>query len=548
MPKIITYQPNQVQSKVISQPLAQSAPAAAFGGDVAKGLSDVAKVSFDIKQRIDTTSAEEASLNFEREKNDILFNPDKGYFNTSGRDAYDKSTDTTKAIEKLKLKYGETLNPQAKMLFDGVADKHIEKTRVGVAQHASKGMKAWEVATIKAEVENSVENASLYWGDSKELSVQRERGLAAIRDSARLEGIPLESATFNEQVQTFNSTYSSAAVSAALMQGSGAAKELMTKLDKTLEGPDKIKLQKAIEAKQKVEKTQADAQAAVLTASVLVDKYDDLKDITKEVDKIKDLELREKTRSEVNSRHSAKRRAEAEFQADSFEDGEDTVYKTGSIEQWKSQNADKWESLNEKQKRQLESGGVSSSDMNVFTDLMLLPKDENGKEKLAKINPNDYAHLLAKSERKSLINAVKVARGLGSDSDKIDHQEGRTRASQTKAAIEQMLAQKSSKWTKVKMEKANELYSLIDDEHNRRKAEKGANLTSSEYTDMLSDISTKVVKEGMIFDDQLDITAAADDLGISNKDTLTLVNYLRSKGKVVNIKNLQEAYKQATSK
>ena len=82
MPKITQYQPNQVQTQVVDQPYAKSAPKGAFEPHIARGVMDIAQAGLDIKKRIDTTSAEEAALNFEREKNDIMFNADTGYFNT----------------------------------------------------------------------------------------------------------------------------------------------------------------------------------------------------------------------------------------------------------------------------------------------------------------------------------------------------------------------------------------------------------------------------------------------------------------------------------
>ena len=60
MPKIAQYEGNQVRSQVVSQPKAQGAPAAAFASPIAEGVLDIAQAGIDLKQRVDTTSAEEA--------------------------------------------------------------------------------------------------------------------------------------------------------------------------------------------------------------------------------------------------------------------------------------------------------------------------------------------------------------------------------------------------------------------------------------------------------------------------------------------------------
>lgn len=286
MPKIAQYDSTPVTRQVVKQPQAQDAPAAAFGGDIAKGVFDIAKAGVAIKQRIDTTTAEEALVQFERDKNDIFFNPDSGYFNTQGRDAYDNSQAATKALEDLKKQYGEKLGVQAKSMFDGAADKHITRSQQDIARHASKGLKAWEISTIEAQVENSIENASLYWGDKDLLRVQRVLGKQAIFDSAKMMGLGFEATA--EKVQTFESSFARASIEAAVQNSAADGEDALKDYGDRLESPDKIKMGKMIEKKAEVEKTEADARMATLTATRLVDQYDSRFDVQAEVNKIKD--------------------------------------------------------------------------------------------------------------------------------------------------------------------------------------------------------------------------------------------------------------------
>lgn len=535
MPKIAQYNPDQVQTEVVQQPTAGSAPAATFGADIGKGLADVAQATFNMKKRIDTTSAEEASVQFERDKNELFFNPDTGYFNAQGKDAYDRSIETTKALEDLKRKYGETLNSEARTLFNGVADNQITRANVDIARNASKGLKAWEISTIEAQVENTIENAALYWGDSGRLKVQRVLGEQAVIDSSNMAGLSPEAT--NEKLQTFRSAFMTNTITAATQSSATEGKAALEQYGSQLEGPDKLKMDKLIEAKTKVEKTKSDAQFAVLTSESLVDKYDDLKDINKQIDKITDPERRKKTRSEASALHSNKRRADNQFQADSFIDADTFIGKSGSLEQWKSENGEAWESFTRKQQTKLENGGTVNNDWVKLNDLLLLPPN-----KLAKVNPNDYIHKFNDAGRKMLLAGIKNARN--GKTPKIDSQPGRTRITQTNAAAEDLLNRKKSKWSNTDKDKVNSFYDLLDGEEARRKEELGRELKSSEYTDMLGDITAQVVKVNMFIDDELDIFETSEKYNIPVDIMPRLMAVLRTNNKAVTVKNLSSLYNQ----
>lgn len=532
MPKVTQYQPDQVTTQVVKQPLAPSAPAGAFDTPIAKGAFDIAQSAAAFKQRIDTTSAEEALVQFERDKNDLFFNPESGYFNSQGRNAYDNSNAAVKALNDLKKKYSETLGQQSKFMFDNAADKHITRGQLDIARHASKGLKAWEISTLESQVENTIENASLYWDDPDRLKVQNVLGRQAIFDSAKMMGLGFEATA--EKVQTYESAFAKSTIEAATQSNAVDGQEALKEYGDRLEGPDKVKMESLIEKKAKVEKTQADAIISVATATKLVSQYDDRKDIVEEVNKIKDDELRKKTMTESMSQLSRKKQAESEFRASSYEDAEDHLIKGGSAESFKatSEGSKQWESLSEKQKRNIESGVVGATDWNVFSDLMLLPKKE-----LAKVDPTDHFDKLAKTERSRLISAVKSAGGTGSAKDA--SQVGRTRLTQTNDAVTQLFGKKKT-WGKSKREQVNSFYSLLDNEVQFREEEKGSKLTSEEYTNVLSSFTRTVVQEGRIWDTELDLTdVPADDIPVLSK-------FLRDNNVPVTADNLIKAFKQAS--
>ena len=79
---VVRYQPDQVQTQTVSQPRASAAAGvAAIQGNIqaAQGLTDLVVAGAEFKQRVDTTSAEEAIVAFEKDKNDLFFNAESGY-------------------------------------------------------------------------------------------------------------------------------------------------------------------------------------------------------------------------------------------------------------------------------------------------------------------------------------------------------------------------------------------------------------------------------------------------------------------------------------
>jgi hypothetical protein len=543
MPKVAQAQSDQVPLDVVRQPRASgSVPAGAFGGDVAKGATDLVQAGLDIKQRIDTTAAEEALVKFERDKNALFFDPEKGYFNTQGRNAFEAAPEATATLEKMRKQYGDNLSEQARTAFNRAAEAHITRARADIGRHSSKGLKAWETATLEAQVENTLENSTLYWNDAQAIRVQRVLGEQAVMDAAQTAGIGPEATA--ERLQTFRSTFAGNAVAAATQSSATEGEQLLEQMGSLLEGPSKLKLEKQIAVKREAEKTKSDAEMAVLKATTLVDQYDDRLQVQDEIDKIEDPELRKKTMSEAMRLFSQRRQAESEARAAAFEAGESHVVSGGSAETFKVQDPEGWQRLSPKQQRALESGKPVITDWNTYSRLMTLPKD-----KLANVDPAEHFSDLAPSERKSLISAVKSANGTGSGSDKIEHQVGRTRSAQVTSTIEQIFGKKSKLDSK-ELEQVNAFYALVDDEVRYRESELDRKLSSDEFTNLLSGLTRKVVQEGVLpfglSDTEIDIT----DIPTLDKDGDEVIpqlsKFLRDQDIPVTSDNLVKAYLQAT--
>lgn len=461
-----------------------SASAATFGAPIAEGLSQLAKTSFDIKQRIDTTAAEEAAVQFEREKNKLFYDPDKGYFNTQGKTAYDQSMQAKKSLEELKKQFGDNLNPEAKRMFNRVADQHITKGNVSIAQHASKGMKAWEVATIESQVENTIENSSLYWQNPKELEVQRALGRQAIMDSMQLQGLT-DPAIVNEKLQTFDSSFASSTIAAATNSSAEEGQALYDKYVKRLEGPDRVKMEKLIASKVKEEKTQTDAAFVMGTANKLVDQYDNRDDIMNEVNKIEDPELRKKVQSEVNTQFNIKKNGEKERQANHYSDAIDMVNGGMSATQIQAQHPKVWEGMSPGQRNNILAGKHMTTDQIKFNAVMTLPRKE-----LAQVNPNDYVDVFRKQDMDKLRTAVNKAK------------QGQTYTSITSpnkkvTTVAERFFGKQKSWqsNKEKGAKVQEFMNEVQGRIEEAESDKGAKLTPVELDGIVNEYSREYVIE-----------------------------------------------------
>lgn len=533
MPRVERFGPSRVSTQVVQGARAQTLPQSAFGASqFAQAAQSFGQGLQQVGQRIDATAAEEALVAFERDSNKLFFDPEAGYFNTQGRTAFDEASNANESLEKLRQQYESSLTTEgAKQLFGRAAAAQITRANQNIMRHATKGLQSWEIATMNSQIENTVENASLYWNDPDKMQQQLELGRLHVRDKAKLEGI--DSEALNERLQGYDSTFTATAIEAAAMQDAEQGQDLYDKHEKLLEGPDRLKLQKKIDTLSKQQLEQRLSTESIGEASRIVSDYDTRSEILEQVNQIEDEQLRKRTMQEAMYQFNAKRQAESEARGDAYETAEEFIRNGGSSQEFISQYPGQWDRLSPSQRTKINQGGVVSSDYALYSDLVLLPQQD-----LAKIDPTDYFDRLAATERKGLISAVRAARNQGSDSDKVESQAGRSRTAETSSAVQQIFGKKS-KWNDKELAQVNTFYATLDDEVKYRESEKGAKLTSQEYTALLSDFTRKVVKEGLIFDSELDI---AD---VPAEDIPTLSKFLRDNGVPVTADNLIRAYEQA---
>jgi hypothetical protein len=534
----VKYQPDQVRTEVAGRTQARTVNNG--GQQLAQGINSLASAANQLNQKATVAEAQEAATGFERDKNDLFFNPDSGYFNTQGRTAYDTAGDTSKQLDKLKEQYASKLSPQARQEFERVASAQITRSNADIMRHSSKNLQAWEQANIEAEVENTLENSALYWNSSDNLKVQRALGTESVLEAAQIQGLSPEAT--NEKLENYNSAFATNVIKSAAQSSAAEGEAAMEKYGKSLEGPDRVNLQEMLTERKEAESVRDISREAVLKGTNLVADYGDRPDaraaILAEVDKIEDPDSRKATKSQAMYQLNLKKQADAETRGAIYEEAERVKFSPDeSIESFKANNSELWGKMTTKQRQSLEATGKIQTNYVTFSDLSLMDETE-----IAKIEPSDYFDVLAPTERKQLIEMVKDARGPNAANKASMVQTGRSRTAQTSATVEQIFGQKSS-WNDKETKRVNAFYGVVDSEAKMQEAQKGSPLTSQEYTDILHSFTRKYVVEGGSFfgllDDEQDLTdIPADDLK-------SVSEYLNKNNIPATVSNIFKAYEQA---
>lgn len=525
MVKVPEYR-EHITDTVVAGPRAEAPAAGAFGGQIAQGLANFGQGLSQMSERISRTSAEDALNNFEKAKNDLFYNPENGYFNAQGKDAYDRAKDTDKALNDLVKQYGDNLTPDARAMFEDVAKKHVLQGQQSILTHASKGLDSWQVATSKAAVENTVENASLNWNDPEKLRVQMALGESHVIDSSNRQGVGPEATA--ENLQTYRSSFASSAITAATNASSESGKAALEQYGKYLEGPDKLKMDQLIAAKQKSEKTTLEGMAASAVANKIVSAVDGDRaaalEMLKQVD---DPELQSKARKEAMYQITQLETAKVEERTNIMDEAQKFG---GSIEQYKTQNPEKWDKLTAKQQRELESGKPPMQNWNVWNDIQSM--SDQDLHSLSPKRVEELASNLDGQHRDKLYTMWKKG-----EVDPL----GRTRAQQTTAALEQIIGKKKGKWKEKELRRADTYQSMFADEIRNRKDIMGRELTPEEFTDAMNGFTRKVAVEGF-----LGLYDTEKDIGDVPEEHLpALTQYLRSNNIPITADNLIRAYEQA---
>lgn len=515
--------------------------------NLGQGVSNFAKNLEVFQHRVATTEAEEALVDFERQRNDMFFRPGTsgsagqdpdpgGYFNTRGHTAYQNAKPTVERLKEMQREYADTLeSPIAREIFMKSSEAQLTRAQTEVMRHASREFDSWETKVLEGQLENTLETSALYWDDADRRALALEIGRDLIIDLGFKEG--LTGADIAERMQTYNSKFAMASIEAATANSAEAGQAALAEMAVMLEAPDLLSVQKNLDEQMRIERERTNAATAVTTATTLVQQYGDQDNarelIMAEVNAVPDADLRAGLMREANYQLGIKQQADSEARAEAFSAGESVLMGGGSIDDFIVNNADQWHRLDEKQKRTLLNGLPVQTDIRQFNDVMMQPV-----ESLRNVNPNDYVGVFAPAELEKLRNAVETAR-----TDAGQSRTGQTRFSQTNMVIEGIIGDSSNDWNNEQSQNALWLHSMIDDEVAVQQEKLNRPLTSSEYRGVLNGVAREAVVGRNMFGSEktmsiLEIEDVYDSASDMLLNTESLATILRSEGVPVTTDNL----------
>lgn len=488
MPKIPSLTSPQVSTQVT--PGARARPVHSGAGQLAGALSSAAGALAgplaEYQREMDTTAAESALTDLQRRRNDIFFAPDTGYFHTQAQAAVDGAGPTREALAKARREIEERLKtPEARRAFSRAADTVITNALVDIDKHTANGINVAAKLSVEAKLENTLENAALYWSQPERLAEGRIIGEEAVLESLRLAGIR-DSEITAERLQTFRSEYAAAAINSALQTSATEAQALFDRFgpegENILEGPRAQELRGRLSSKR-------DAEKAILIAeAALAEGGESRQAVLAAVAREKDPTVRAAARSQAMTLFTQQKVAIAEAQSDAL----DTAAAEGlSAVEMENRYPDEWARLSKKQKAAVRSGAYVTTNWPVYFEILSKDREELLVFAATEGFSNAMA-VLAPTERAAVRKLVGDAVTPGKPET---NPAGRTRATETTARLLELMNETSvNDLGKGQREQLNALYEMVEVARQQAQEEKnGRALTNAEYREVLDGVVRETV-------------------------------------------------------
>lgn len=186
---------------------------------------------------IATTQATEALNKFKEEVRTRLWDPESGYFNSEGKQAYVNYEETIQSLQDLKQKYIQNLSVLAQSKFEEAASAELDNAILNIKQHAVQGQEVWQEKESELAIQGIIQDASTLGTNPEMLAVKMQAGMGMIVDRANENGWGQDVA--QEQIDIFKSNYLSSAVRGLLAMGNvEEAKALFEQHKDDIQGSD----------------------------------------------------------------------------------------------------------------------------------------------------------------------------------------------------------------------------------------------------------------------------------------------------------------------
>lgn len=493
---------NQVVQTAKRQPL----PGEVFQNQGLKGalsgldVFDKARAAVD-KQRSEA-DAENAVLSYEKQKRNLFYNQDGGYFNTMGKTAYDQAPTIETSLSDIQRLTGEKLTPEAAAIYNRITQSDLVRAGQSISQHAAKGNHQYTIATKDAVIEDSLEKANLYWGDdfdkvnkdgkkvSSDFTIALVQGEEALIERLMLQGIT-DGKLYQESLDDYYSGMYASKISGALNDGSPDA--LATAEADMISFGDDITPDTRVKLVQELDR-QKDILYIDQSVTAIRDNNPEYKDQITAAKAETDPERKAEIIRQLDNYRAIDDRIKTAEQTDLFNDWSVKIGEQG-VPFSKIPMA-QLEGLTHGQRASLKSleddkarDKVYTQDWQVWTELEGMTDEdiaaiENPMEYRNKLDNNHYDRLLNQWSALRTNRDKPAAADLWTDT--------RTKANAMKGTLTQIIGEVPGAGTGVnKLKWANDFERMFQHEVTRMESEKKGKLTPTEYEEALNNFTGK---------------------------------------------------------
>jgi len=466
--------------------------------EITSAASSIVKAGTDITRMAQEASAETALANADAAVRELLFNPETGYYHSQGESAFRNAEVTKERIAGIQQAYGRELSGPARKAYErAIAKKNLDHfTRVDT--HGIKGLRVWRETATKALVDNQTtwayHNHNLLDEQTGHENFLAGRGqLVALLEEQGVDD-PEE---VKRQLRAYDSRFYSNAITGALNQGYGPAKEIFDKHGDKIQDKDTRErvLRELAQAKKREEEIVQSANATAL-AHQLVQRFDSQGEILDYIVGMRDKDLAARVTPEVLRLYSAYKNAREEKSAESFEIAEQYFREDpdASLGEFITNFPEQWDSLTESQKQDVRTRKVTSTDWTEYNRYLAMG------DALVDISVDELTRTLAIPERKKIMDLrrkILSDKGLLPGSSRepegfvVEPGISVSNARYTQQRVETILGP-SSNWNRATKEKASELHRIIQEETRAAAmAKPNKRLSSQEYMQIVDDVTAR---------------------------------------------------------
>lgn len=274
MATVPTYQRSETLRPVNQQGVSVQASGDDFGAQIGRGMQGVAQGigdAGDAIARVNTlraeTDAKQARNGLMQEMDDILYNPETGFMNQTGKNALDGWNSTQDRIKAARDKYAQGLGPEAAKMFGDAATALETNARRSGMIHSGSEMKQYVISEGMAGAANFQNEALRHSADPAMADKYTAAAVSELRDVYAKQGLPPEAIELKTSEFLSDTTKKMALTLAAKgNDGVMAAKSYLDANQNRLTPGDKLTLDEALKAPLLAAKATRNAQALLAGA------------------------------------------------------------------------------------------------------------------------------------------------------------------------------------------------------------------------------------------------------------------------------------------